>query len=280
MLFFYFLSCFTVSSNSIPFYLILNHCFLSIQFPTSHHIFLLHSNFLSEYSTSNNPSLHPVLPFISCIVPSCPFINCSYLAPFYSCFLLLSLILYHILFTCYFLLIFITYSGTSCHALRSHLILPYLTLTYFLCPITLPFNVFYFLSSTSTPDILHSFVFYYYRLSYFFVFFHAILLPLSLCYFLLLMLFSTVLLCIIYSTTTSHSLSLLHLIFSPLDLVPFILFCILPPHTTTCYTTYCHYSHPLLLFITCAIYYFFSSYTVLLSLNPIILTYCFFLWKF
>ncbi len=162
MLFFYLLSCFTVSSNSIPFSLILNHCFLSIQFPTSHHIFLLHSNFLSTYSTSNNPSLHPVLPFISCIVPSCPFINCSYLAPFYSCFLLLSLILYHILFTCHFLLIFITYSVTSCHAVRSHLILPYLTLTYFLCPITLPFNVFYFLfSSTSTPDILHSFVFYY-----------------------------------------------------------------------------------------------------------------------
>lgn len=185
------------------------------------------------------------------------FINFSYLGPSYSCVLLLSLIQYHILFTCYFLLIFITYSGTSCHSVGSpHLILSSLTLTYFLCPITLPFNVFYFLFSftTSTPHILNSFVFYYYLLYYYFVLFHAFLLPLSLCY-LLLMLFSTVLLYIIYSTTSSHSLSLPHLIFSPLDLLPFILFCILPPDTTTCYTTYCHLlSSFTTFFFTCAIY--------------------------
>ncbi len=165
------------------------------------------------------------------------FTNFSYLAPFYSCFLLLPLILYHTLFTCYFLLIFITYSGTSCHAVRSPLILYYLlslwltsfVLSHFLSMYSIfssPFFSYFLLSFTT--------------ICYLPVFFHALLLPLSLCYFLLLMLFSTVLLCIIYSTTSSHSLSLPHLIFSHSDLLPFILFCILPPHTITCYSTFCH----------------------------------------
>lgn len=139
----------------------------------------------------------------------------------------------HLLFPTYFH--HIQWNFLSCCKVSSHLILPSLTLTYFLCPITLPFNVFYFLFSFL---LLLSFVFYYYLFST--RFFHALLLPLSLCYFLLLMLFSTVLLCIIYSTTSSHSLSLPRLIFSHSDLLPFILFCILPPHTITCYSTFCH----------------------------------------
>lgn len=171
------------------------------------------------------------------------FTNFSYLAPSYSCFLLLPLILYHILFTCYFLLIFITYCGTSCHAVRSPLLSSYMTFSHsdFLCPITLPFNVFDFLFSftTSTPPILLSFVLYYYLLSYFLIFFHALLLLLSVLLLIAHAIFYSTTLHQ-YSTTSSHPLSLPHLIFSHPDLLPFILFCILPPYTTTCYSTFCY----------------------------------------
>ncbi len=183
----------------------------------------------------------------------------------------------HLLFPTYFH--HIQWNFLSCCKVSSHLILPSLTLTYFLCPITLPFNVFYFLFSFL---LLLSFVFYYYLLSTRFFSCFATSSESMLLLIAHAIFYSTSLHHIQYHflsffiTSSSHFLSPWPTSFHP------ILYFTSSYHYLLFY--FVTYSHPLLLFITCEISYFFSSYTVLLPLNPVslpvILTYCFFLWKF
>ncbi len=184
----------------------------------------------------------------------------------------------HLLFPTYFH--HIQWNFLSCCKVSSHLILPSLTLTYFLCPITLPFNVFYFLFSFL---LLLSFVFYYYLLSTRFFFMLCYFLwvyatSYCSCYFLQYFFasYTVPLPLILYHFLVSFSLTLTYFLSSYS-----VFYLLIPLPVIRLSVTY---SHPLLLFITCTISYFFSSYTVLLPLNPVslpvILTYCFFLWKF